>query len=584
LREATDAIVTEIKEGIEKPLFAMEFCGALPAGNNAWQRHGRAFSFAHAGIPYFYLAELGGYELTSDRERKAERLPNPAVPFSFFSMTHYHGSVCLPVYGANAGARAETTSYYNPIFGSNDFQDYIRCALTNESPLQSAQKLGKKCTALVELLASSKKRADGLTKLQWGEARTAVEKGEGLTGYLASKARLIWSKTAYIAALTDSARAFMNLGAKMSLGLTSKTLPLSFVAREHRPGFAAGIQHIYHDLDKETVAWLATTTTDLAIAWVMGFKPRGDDARPDRGLPPLARMLVGDQTDLMTFVYGPAPQSHWIKLKHSPGQLAAENGLWEAALGVSDALLLDSATMPAGSVRSLLKQAWAASFPQTTETLRVKPAVLSHSEQDVDTALHVILTSLDHNLVFEGMCNPPDGDWSGVSFVWSKEGGEHRWLTLPRVTAEGSKRPDHVFGLFGLGNSVICLCVESKEQPQSLEPQIGHRLINYTKTLFASSPSIWRQNGSEAWDIYTDKWLLLPSDFISMGTYIADEQAPFDRVPLNTELDILCGFVFDKNKPNCVAYVRGLTEKGRKCLDHIIEASHDSPFVKFRKA
>ena len=182
------------------------------------------------------------------------------------------------------------------------------------------------------------------------------------------------------------------------------------------------------------------------------------------------------------------------------------------------------------------------------------------------------------------MCNPPGGDWSGVSFVWSKEGGEHRWLTLPRVTAEGSKRPDHVFGLFGLGNSVICLCVESKEQPQSLEPQIGHRLINYTKTLFASSPSIWRQNGSEAWDIYTDKWLLLPSDFISMGTYIADEQAPFDRVPLNTELDILCGFVFDKNKPNCVAYVRGLTEKGRKCLDHIIEASHDSPFVKFRKA
>ena len=35
LREAPDVVITEI----EKPLLAIEYCGALPAGNQAWQRN-----------------------------------------------------------------------------------------------------------------------------------------------------------------------------------------------------------------------------------------------------------------------------------------------------------------------------------------------------------------------------------------------------------------------------------------------------------------------------------------------------------------------------------------------------------------
>lgn len=75
--------------------------------------------------------------------------PNPAVPFSFFSMTHYRGSVCLPVYEANSGARAETTARYSSIFGKNDFLDYIRLALTNETTATPARLLGEKCVSLV---------------------------------------------------------------------------------------------------------------------------------------------------------------------------------------------------------------------------------------------------------------------------------------------------------------------------------------------------------------------------------------------------------------------------------------------------
>lgn len=84
LREAPDVLITEIIDGKEKTLLAIEYCGALPAGNQAWQRSGRGYSTGKSNVPYLYVTELGGYELdTRTREKKAARFPNPAVPFSY---------------------------------------------------------------------------------------------------------------------------------------------------------------------------------------------------------------------------------------------------------------------------------------------------------------------------------------------------------------------------------------------------------------------------------------------------------------------------------------------------------------------
>ncbi|GMO25500.1 MAG: hypothetical protein Pg6A_12840 [Termitinemataceae bacterium] len=80
LREAADSYVTLLTDKTEELLFAVEYCGALPAGNNAWQRSGRAANCAEIGIPYLYFAEIGGVELNSEREIKAPRFPNPIVP------------------------------------------------------------------------------------------------------------------------------------------------------------------------------------------------------------------------------------------------------------------------------------------------------------------------------------------------------------------------------------------------------------------------------------------------------------------------------------------------------------------------
>lgn len=61
LREATDVVITKIveSEDVEEILLAVEFSSALPAGNNAWQRNGRALACAVAGVP-LTLVLFGG--------------------------------------------------------------------------------------------------------------------------------------------------------------------------------------------------------------------------------------------------------------------------------------------------------------------------------------------------------------------------------------------------------------------------------------------------------------------------------------------------------------------------------------------
>lgn len=563
LREAADAIVTLIANGEENPIAAIEFCGALPAGNQAWQRQGRAFSFAHAEVPYFYVAELGGFELDADRGRKAERMPNPAIPFSFFAITQYQGSVCLPVYEANAGATGETIERYRPIFGKAEFLEFLKLAVLGNATEQAASGLGDKCVALVELLANSKKRQDGLTGDQWNAAHDAVLAGQSLPDFLAEKARLPWKKTAYIEGLTAKAKLFMALGAADSLGLTSNSLPLSFVPKNRRAAFSQKVKALYPDMSDQFTAWLANADAHLAISWVMGFKPRGDDARPDRGLPPLARMLVGDDCELMTFVYGPAPVSHWNDLAANPVALARRNGLWEAVLGVSDAVLVDSATKPAGTPQGYLKDAWAAILNEEQIPLQVEAKVLSFGEQDVDTALHVAFESLGADVVFEGMCNPPGGDWSGISFRWDSAEPEHRWLTLPRVSAEGAKRPDHVFALFGHGDRPVCLCIESKELARSLDANIGPRLTRYAEALFESAPSIHRDGKINPWAIYDVDWKCLDVVYVSAGAYLATATDPFRGVAKGLGLDIQIGVEFSANGEKCTLHLRGDTDAGK---------------------
>ncbi len=120
LREAPDVLITEVENGKETPLVAIEYCGALAAGNQAWQRSGRGYSAGMSKIPYLYVAEIGGFELdTNTRERKAARLPNAVVPFSYLTYSHENSPV-LPIYERSAGTDDLTKDIYKNVFAENE--------------------------------------------------------------------------------------------------------------------------------------------------------------------------------------------------------------------------------------------------------------------------------------------------------------------------------------------------------------------------------------------------------------------------------------------------------------------------------
>jgi hypothetical protein len=274
-------------------------------------------------------------------------------------------------------------------------------------------------------------------------------------------------------------------------------------------------------------------------------------------------MLIGDDVELLTFIYGPAPVAHWRQLSANPVALAKSNGLWESVMAVSDSLLVDDARKPGDTPRGYRKDKWAAVLREDHTPLMVQPRVLSLGEQDVDTAVHVAFESLGADVVFEGMCNPPGGDWSGISFRWDKDAPEHRWLTLPRVTAKDAKRPDHVFAIFGHDGGTVCLCVESKERARSLESMIGPRLIRYTEALFESIPSIQRGKKLDPWAIYGDAWATQSVSFVSAGAYLSDGDDPFRGLPDGTNLDMQIGVSFSADAKTCRLHIRGDTKKGR---------------------
>ena len=211
--------------------------------------------------------------------------------------------------------------------------------------------------------------------------------------------------------------------------------------------------------------WLSNIDEPLIVVWITGFKPRGDDSRPDRGLVPLARMLFGAQAHVLSIVYGPGKKEMWDKLQESPATVASQNGLWEAVINLSDAIFADSVNLKNNPLSFLLSRNTRTSKSRVTFPKVDQP--LYFSEQDVDTVIHSLFARHEEEKVFEGLCNPPVGDWSGVSVFDFQSEEEFRWTSLPRVSG-ADKRPDHVIQFFESGSNFL-LAMESKDGASKIE-------------------------------------------------------------------------------------------------------------------
>jgi len=149
-------------------------------------------------------------------------------------------------------------------------------------------------------------------------------------------------------------------------------------------------------------------------------------------------MLFGNDIDILTIVFGPAGSQTWKTLKENPRKLATENGLWQSILNLSNYVLSDSSTSNYGPLATIIDR------DLERKNIKVvfnaaKPMGL-FGEHDVDTAIHNMFSKKIDKEIFESMCNPPGGDWSGISFFDFSLKTEYRWTSLPRVSPTQCKR------------------------------------------------------------------------------------------------------------------------------------------------
>ena len=121
-------------------------------------------------------------------------------------------------------------------------------------------------------------------------------------------------------------------------------------------------------------------------------------------------------------------------------------------------------------------------------------------------------------------CNPPGGDWSGVSFHNKVSNSEIGYLTLSRTPdQETNKRPDHIYHDIEDDNIII---IESKTLSNSLykEKGVGEKMVHWTRYLLTHKPQV-KKDSSGFWTtktIESDK--LTKVNFIKCGAFLSENE------------------------------------------------------------
>ena len=557
LREATDAYITKVSKDdkTEELLLAIEFCNALPAGNNAWQRNGRAVTCAEIGIPYFYFAEIGGVELDGDRKVKAPRFPNPIVPFSYLTSSKSLNVVSVPIYEAHPAITNELRKKFTHIFGKDASLNLLKSIIEQSQINDAMDVLIEKGTTLVKILSNDRKRVDTFRALEWDEflkISTGQKKAEWIKNH---PNKQVWrKKSSEKVNVTVTFKTLLTKTQELNLlSIGAKEIPICLVANGNIKKFASLLREIYPAVKIKTLAdKIETKNKPLIIVWVTGFKPRGDDSRPDRGLVPLARMLFGNDIDILTIVFGPAGKQTWKTFKDNTPKLATDNGLWQAVLNLSNYVLADSATSEFGVLTNIIDR------DLERKSVKVifnaaKPSG-TYGEHDVDTAIHTMFSRQLSLNIFESMCNPPGGDWSGISYFNFADKTEYRWTSLPRVSETKAKRPDHIIQIHNK-NEEIFLVIESKNNARDLDENIGERLTEYVNVLFQIPPTAYKPNKQDWQSFLGKKSPLNNAVTYSGGSFVYKNLDEMKKEMQEGKLDFVLAFEFKNDGTETIGHL-----------------------------
>lgn len=531
LRESADSYITEVKDNKEFVLLGVEYCSALPAGNNAWQRNGRALASVFANIPYLYYAEIGGIELDANRGTKAPRYPNPAVPFSYITLSKDMGRVCLPVYRAHPSITDGNLKLYKDTFGYADGLKYLKCILLGKDSSKCIASLTDKALSLVKILSKARMRHDTLRGKEWNTLLNSKNR----TSWLARYDKFDWKKKSASKVPTTATFNLLkeeieSLSAKP---ITSKDLPFCVIPKANVVTFKSWLKKNYRGMRPAL-----DTKKDLAIVWITGFKPKGDDSRPDRGLSPLCRMLLGKYANIMAVVYGPGTKYTWDLLSKQPEELCNSNGLFQAIFVCCNYLLVDSTTSK--KKMFVCTHTKYALRPDTITFPYIQKPEVSFFEHDTDCAIHQILSHHGDKGIYECFCNPPGGDWSGISLFRNDK--EYKWTSLPRVSQE-SKRPDHIFQIVN-ADRLLFVTIESKGLGKDLEDNIGTRLKDYIRELFHSNPTAYKQRTDGEWQFFDGTLERMEYGIVAVGAFLYKNDEELSRHLERGNLDAILAFEF----------------------------------------
>lgn len=578
LNETPDVLLTEETNEGEKIRIAIEFCSALQAGNQAWQRSGRAYSTGRSNIcPYLYIIDFVKYELDNKRNRKALRFPNAAIPYSYYNASKNWKYPAIQVYFRSEEFQPafdpSLQNFDTSLFGEKDVYSLLHRIIYDIDTKPVYSILIQKSLKILEFMSPTNS-SKSYNKKDW----ISIQKNYSgdILAYAKHHNHFPFSKKIAQKSIIGNNKKFANLVTKYSIGIASKDLPFGLIPSYNRINFAKELLTLYPKMDNNFFQNLEIEE-DLIVCIFKGFKPHGDDARPDRGILPLITMLTSESTEILTFIYGDTSKSTIKKMDENIVSLADGNGLWSSIVSFSDFIILDAPIVPKTAatlnvvriIENKTNKLNALAAKSQATNMSIFPVPKHYTENDVDTFIHIIFSKLIPN-TFEGFCNPPGGDWSGISIPDTLNfsyGTEFRWLTLPRVS-KNSKRPDHITILFDLLNKPIIICTESKEYARDLESNIGPALKKYINDLLLYTPSVERRIGSEEWVISSSKVNATDFIFATIGCFFAPSTFDLSTIASKCNCDILIGFEIDASTLRCKVQIKGFSSLGNTLTSH----------------
>ena len=259
--------------------------------------------------------------------------------------------------------------------------------------------------------------------------------------------------------------------------------------------------------------------------------------------------------DLLSIVYGPAKSEVWNQLQGDMKRLASINGLWEAIVNLSDGILIDSSTSKKVKTIGFINQ------KVKTKSKEIPLIAASTTpifgEHDIDSIMHLLFSEAIQDGVYEALCNPPGGDWSGINILDFKGDIEFRWTSLPRVSGADSKRPDHLVQIRG---GSFLLSIESKDIQSRLEKNVGPRLIKYVSQLLRSDPISTRVK-NEKWSPFSGAGFERKFNILSAVAFRMQNPKDLASAIKNTKADLAFGLNFKSNDGVATIIYILMTEK-----------------------